>query len=262
MKAGVTALLLALVALPFMPETVRITLPDGWRLGLPHVELVHKGAGPGQDELAGADSAAARGQDRDDASVFAPGLPLDAIRAERSAGSGEGRLARARPTARLHRAPQPPVQPTQDEFDNADDVTYVPDHGVSMIPKRVKTEIRLASAIERGAVDMHGTTTPAADGTDADRSAAAHAGRGDGRDWPLLCGQVVDESGTPVGGASVELESPSLTVSTDANGHFCLASPEGVRTLWIDGGGRGRATRVVSLQRSFSDMRIALSQRP
>jgi hypothetical protein len=261
MKAGVTALLLALVALPFMPETVRITLPDGWKLGLPHVEFVHKGAGPGQDELAGTDSAAARGRDRDEASVFAPGLPVDAIRAERSPESGEGTLAHARPTARLHRAPRPPVQPERDEFEQSEDVTYVPEHGVTMIPKRVKTEIRLASAPDHGAVDVHDASTPAANESNADRSATAHADRADGRDWPLLCGQVVDESGMPVGGASVELESPALTVSTDAHGHFCLASPEGVRTLWIDGGGRGRATRVVSLQRSFSDMRIALSQR-
>ncbi|HEY6194334.1 MAG TPA: carboxypeptidase-like regulatory domain-containing protein [Candidatus Eisenbacteria bacterium] len=259
MKAGVTALLLALVALPFLPETVRITLPGSWKL--PHIEFVHKGAGPGQDELAGADSAAARGQDQSEASVFAPGLPLDAIRAERSAGSGEGRLAHTRPTARLHRATRQPVEQAQNEFEQSEDVTYVPEHGVSLIPKRVKTEVRLASAPDHGALDVHDPTTPAAEDKDVDRSTAAHADRGDGRDWPLLCGQVVDESGAPVGGASVELESPSLTVTTDRNGHFCLASPEGVRTLWIDGGGRGRATRVVSLQRGFSDLRIALSQR-
>src|ERR1044072_2098210 len=140
MKAGVTALLLALVALPFLPETVRITLPGSWKL--PHIEFVHKGAGPGQDELAGADSAAARGQDQSEASVFAPGLPLDAIRAERSGGSGGGGGARPRrapvaparrpppagrrggggaggggggpppprPTARLHRATRQPVE--------------------------------------------------------------------------------------------------------------------------------------------------------
>ena len=140
-------------------------------------------------------------------------------------------------------------------------MTYVPDHAVSMIPTRIRTEIRLSSAPARDADRADADERPVQDRAGAARRDAARMdANDDARDWPLLCGEVVDGSGTPVGGARVELESPRLAVSTDMSGRFCVACPAGDRSLRIETASRGRATRTVALQGRLVELRITLSQ--
>src|SRR5947207_13693474 len=71
-------LFVALVASPFLPESVRITLPEGWKLRLPRVEIARPGAGHGQDQLAGEDSAIINQPALDEATVFGHNPSLDA----------------------------------------------------------------------------------------------------------------------------------------------------------------------------------------
>ena len=258
---GVAVLILALVASPFLPESVRVILPEGWRLRLPRVEFVRQRPGQEQRQIAGADAPSAPAPDRNESASIARGA-LDAIGVEGRKSDVAPKPVHVSPARRSHRAARHVARPPQDPADEQDDVAYMSDQGTSVIPIKFQTEIRLSSALRRDGAEAGGTTRTAPDDAGATRPDPARADGDAELDWPILCGQVVDESGTPVGGARVELESPRLTVSTDAKGCFCVACPAGNRTVRVEAAGRGQATRTVTLHRNLFDMRIALSQRP
>src|SRR5262249_7438833 len=106
--------------------------------------------------------------------------------------------ARANPAHAAIRQPEP-------------ETSVVSDHPITFVPVPVQTEVRLARRREAPA------PAPAPAPADADTASE--------QDWPLLCGQVVDETGTPLEGARVLLASPSLVVRTDRRGRFCIACP-------------------------------------
>lgn len=273
-----TVLLLALLAFPFLPESVRVMLPDGLKARLPRVELgrPHGTRGPGL--YAGGDSTQANVSDHNESAINAAGLSLDAVALEPHESEPAPKPTHAH--VRTHVAPPRParaarpavrhvVPPPSDEDVEPDNVTYVPDYAVSMVPTRTRTEVRLSSPASEVPVPSEvpvlgapARPTPAAESVTHPDAAPGEAAANDDKDWPLLCGQVVDASGNPVSGAHVELEAPPLAVSTDAKGRFCVACPSGDRTLRIDAPGRGRATTVVALKGSLFEMRIELKPEP
>ncbi len=250
-----TALLLALLSVPFMPESVRLLIPEGWRLLIPRVEFVRPGAG--------ADSLKSNEQARNERATIAADLSLDAPALE----AHEEREAPKPVAAPPARHPRPVrrriVQAPPDEDVEPENVQYQPDYAVSMIPTRIQTEVRLSAPPAGDAGQPDVATRPSRDNASAALQDSVRADAADDdKDWPLLCGQVVDGSGAPVSGARVDLESPRLTVSTDVNGRFCVACPTGDRTVRIDAAGRGHATRGVALKGSLFEMRIELSPAP
>ena len=63
-----------------------------------------------------------------------------------------------------------------------------------------------------------------------------------------LCGRVLDPKGRPVAGAQIALADNARTAVTDANGHFCVASPEGDHEL---------AVMAVGFQNQRAPVRVA-----
>jgi hypothetical protein len=264
-----TVLLLALLAFPFLPESVRVMLPDGLKMRLPRVELMRPRGNRGPGLYAGGDSTRADKSDRNESAINAAGLSLDAVALEppESSPAPKPKLTPAHenvsPPRRARPAVRHVVRPPSDEEVEPDNVTYVPDYAVSMVPTRTRTEIRLSSPPASETPVPEPVTRPAQAAENASHPDAAPVDAADDdKEWPLLCGQVVDASGNPVGGARVELEAPQLTVSTDAKGRFCVACPPGNRTVRIDAPGRGRATTVVALKGSLFEMRIELKPEP
>jgi hypothetical protein len=258
-----TVLLLALLAFPFLPESVRVLLPAGWQLKIPRIEFVHGGDGHDKGQSTGPGLASGSERDRVESSAMVPELSLDAVAVEPRDESVAVKPVHARPTRRPHRAARRVVQPQPEVEEEPEGLTYVPDYAVSVVPTRIHTEVRLSPTSASDAGGSQAAAQPAQADENATRQEAAPAAAAeDDKDWPLLCGQVVDGSGTPVAGAHVELESPPLTVSTDAHGRFCVACPAGNRTLRIEAAGRGRATNVVALRGSIFEMRIQLTPGP
>jgi len=106
----------------------------------------------------------------------------------------------------------------------------------------VKTEVHLSSTQPKPAA----AAAPAADSA-ADAS------------MPLLCGEVLDESGAPIEGARVRLTAPPLTVRTDKRGRFCVACPAGERTFLVDAPGFVAVTRGVELTDGTFETHITLA---
>lgn len=96
------------------------------------------------------------------------------------------------------------------------------------------------------------TTTPAAPATTRAPETEAAA------DWPLLCGEVLDDSGAPVAGARVMLADLDLSARTDRRGRFCIAAPPGDRTLSVIALGFSTTRQVVSLGAQTLEVRLTL----
>ena len=115
---------------------------------------------------------------------------------------------------------------------------------MTFIPVQTRTEVTLSSTRPSS---TPGTPAPAATDTVGDAS------------LPLLCGEVVDESGAPIEGARVQLTSPPLTIRTDKRGRFCVACPAGERTFLVDAPGFTPVTRGVELTGATFETHITLS---
>lgn len=81
-------------------------------------------------------------------------------------------------------------------------------------------------------------------------------------DWPLLCGEVLDDTNTPVAGARVMLADLDLGARTDKRGRFCIAAPAGDRTLSVVASGFATARQVVSLGTQTMEVHVALRPMP
>jgi len=81
-------------------------------------------------------------------------------------------------------------------------------------------------------------------------------------DWPLLCGEVRDESGEPVAGARVLLADLDLGARTDRRGRFCIAAPSGDRTLTVSAQGFAALRQLVSLGRTNAELALTLKTAP
>ena len=91
------------------------------------------------------------------------------------------------------------------------------------------------------------------------RPAATHA---DEAEWPLFCGVVTDEMGSPIVGASVLLADLDIQAHTDRRGRFCVAAPPGSRTLTVIAQGFAPQRRVVSVAAGVSELSLSLKAAP
>ena len=76
---------------------------------------------------------------------------------------------------------------------------------------------------------------------------------------PLLCGDVVDDSGAPIEGARIQVMVPSLTARTDKRGRFCVALPAGEHTFLVDAAGFSAVTRGVELTGGTFETHVTLT---
>jgi len=84
----------------------------------------------------------------------------------------------------------------------------------------------------------------------------------DDEEWPLLCGEVVDDAGEPVAGAKVMLADLDLSVRTDRRGRFCVSAPAGDRTMSVVALGFGTLRQVVTVSPGTPELRLVLRAAP
>jgi hypothetical protein len=169
------------------------------------------------------------------APVVAPPRPLATEPPAKPSAARSPARPKGKPPATRTR-PAPPVAAHVDEDEQT---TAGAAHSMTFVPVQVKTEVRLSS--------VQGSTAPA---TAADTTADAA--------MPLLCGEVVDESGGPIEGARIQLTSPPLTLHTDKRGRFCVACPAGERTFLVDAPGYTAVTRGVELTEGTFETHVTL----
>jgi hypothetical protein len=245
---GAALLAVVLFASPWVPDVIRIRLPEGQQ---PSVELVHQ------------DAPAATAQDpqlrlAERTSSEPPATPYRALPADSTDRSAA--VAHAESTAQAPPVVVPPPPPapaakprsvvrkpapvrarvpkdetSEDESGTAAGV----EHSMTFVPVQVKTEVRLSSS------QPSATPAPSTD-TVGDQA------------LPLLCGEVVDESGAPIEGARIQVMVPSLTVRTDKRGRFCVALPAGEHTFLVDAAGFSAVTRGVELTGGTFETHVTL----
>jgi hypothetical protein len=103
-------------------------------------------------------------------------------------------------------------------------------------------------------------------------SAAARAGRASAEPetpasaesarWPLVCGEILDESGMPIAGARAFLADLDLAARSDRNGRFCIAAPPGDRTISVVAQGFASYRSILSVERTDVQLRITLKAAP
>lgn len=262
-----SVLLLVLLTSQFMPEVIRIPLPERWGLRVPRVEFVRRGPTPAEDaarsraaelKLAArqpvvpelvpqapsrvpdeprtpADSSAAVAAIAPSASeaTLAPTAPATSpATVAPPAASGTPGQGGAAPSAAARNTATATAAPATAE---ASSPALVPDSPATIIPVRVSKTVRLANPPSRKPPEPEGD-----------------------EQWPLLCGEVIDSEGHPVEGARVQLLSFALTVRTDRRGRFCVACPPGVRALRVEAAGLPVVNRTVELSGEMVETRIAL----
>jgi hypothetical protein len=262
-----SALLLVLLTSQFMPEVIRIPLPERWGLRVPRVEFVRRGPTPAEDaagsrpaslrlaarqpvvpELVPQNSSRAPDEPRTpaDSAAAPPASVVSGAEATPGPASPATSSATAAPPAatgtpeRDGPAPSSAARTTTASTAGSPGPgeatpSLVPDRPTTIIPVRVSKTIRLSSPAARKPPEPEGD-----------------------EQWPLLCGEVTDSEGHPVEGARVQLLSFSLTVRTDRRGHFCVACPPGVRALRVEASGFPVVNRTVELSGELVETRIAL----
>jgi hypothetical protein len=262
------AALLALVVLatPWLPDVIRVRIPESWGPRVPRVEFVRHGTQPA--EPTAATDPTLRLAER--TSSAPPPEPYRALppSAESTAASPAATVqdpapapadsaalqapavAPAPPVAAKTKPPskprKPPAPVKQVESEDESGTAAGAQHSMTFIPVQVKTEVRLSSTAPTSQPSQPVATTAAADSV------------GD-RALPLLCGEVVDESGAPIEGVRVQFTSPPLTVRTDKRGRFCASLPAGERTFLVESPGFATVTRGVELDGPTFETRITLT---
>ena len=220
---SVAALVAVYIGLLVLPPVIRIPVPDLPVPRLPRFELVHPRPRPTETRVttATAPPTAISSAPIAPATEKAPPVPVPAPVMSRSETEQPPKIAHPAAAAVVTRATREPV------------VNKTPQAGTR--PPRVEQAPVRAPALA--------ATAPAGDADD---------------DWPLLCGEVLDESGAPVAGARVLLADLDLTARTDKRGRFCIAAPAGDRTLSVQALGFSAHRQVVSLGTATLELRISL----
>jgi hypothetical protein len=89
-------------------------------------------------------------------------------------------------------------------------------------------------------------------------AAATPAAAGEETEWPLLCGQITDESGGPIVNARVSMAEISFATRTDARGRFCVSAPAGTHALLVESSGFAPQHVPVTISSSSMDVRLVL----
>lgn len=243
---ALAAALVAVLALYALPPVIKVSMPDVPSPRLPRIELVREGRPAGQGLRASAESRAP--------------LPERTDPARPSRGSSEARSQTAAAAATSPPAPREPARR---------DAAAAPPARVSTPalsrtanpPKPAVTEAPPKSEPARAVAEP-----PAAPVPSTRPSAAAPQSSSPAIDteaeWPLLCGEVLDELGQPVAGARVLLADLDLGARTDRRGRFCIAAPVGDRTLSVSAQGFATLRRLVSLGRQGGELSLRLEPGP
>jgi len=256
-------LLAVLLATPFLPDVIRIPLPERWPPRLPRIEFVRRGGAPvdpaaerrgGEFGLASRtavepvtvrEPAADAGKPAEGgrATATPPAPPASVAGREPESRSASATAASSNPDGRQAEGPGTRVEPVRRDGPAEPEPAFVPDHPATVIPVRVRTTVQSAPEPVR-------RPAPVASEPESDET------------WPLLCGEVLQADGTPVEGARVQLVAPALAVRTDRRGRFCIACPAGTRAFRIEVAGRPVATRTVELSGTTFETRVTLPATP
>lgn len=248
-------LLGVIIASPFLPEVIRIPLPERWLPRLPRVEFVRQGDSPAAPSPVTPRDAPVSPASRSPVEAErVPGAPLPAQEESlavvaRGVDVAEPLVAEPLMEPATALVPAAAIESRQKraQFGSAASPELTGRENPStMVPVRVKTTVQLAPAIRR----------------EPPPAAIARAEPEADEAWPLLCGEVLDVAGAPVEGARVVLVSPALTVRTDRRGRFCVACPAGMRTLRVEAEGHAPASRSVELSVGMLETRITLAPAP
>jgi len=258
---GAILLALVVVATPWMPDVIRIRMPESWEPRVPRVEFVRHGNGaePPANASAALDPRLSERTNSEPPQVPYRELPAvgDSVTASPAAIDTPAAAPAPPPVERVTAPPPPvaaatpaparkpkpkPVRPAPPPPAEEEETgTAGAEHSMTFIPVQTKTEVILTPTRSSSA-----PPPPAAD-TVGDAS------------LPLLCGEVLDESGAPIEGARIRLTSPPLTIRTDKRGRFCVACPAGERTFLVDAEGFTPVTRGVELSGATFETHITLS---
>ena len=249
---GAALLVMFVLTSPWVPDVIRIRVP-AHDSGTPTVELVHHDASsaatdpqsglaertssepppaPYRALAATADSTAAHAEPQRADSVPPPPPPVVTPVPKPAATAKPHTPAHIRPRT----APDEDSQ-SQDEGGSAAGV----EHSSTFIPVQIKTEVQLSPSPKSSPAPAPATDTV-----------------GD-QALPLLCGEVVDESGAPIEGVRIQVMVPSLSVRTDKRGRFCVALPAGEHTFLVDAAGYSAVTRGVELTSGTFETHITLT---
>ena len=254
-------LALVIIATPWMPDVIRIRMPESWEPRVPRVEFVRHGNGaePPANASAALDPRLSERTNSEPPQVPYRELPAvgDSVTASPAAIDTPAAAPAPPPVERVTAPPPPvaaatpaparkpkpkPVRPAPPPPAEEEETgTAGAEHSMTFIPVQTKTEVILTPTRSSSA-----PPPPAAD-TVGDAS------------LPLLCGEVLDESGAPIEGARIRLTSPPLTIRTDKRGRFCVACPAGERTFLVDAEGFTPVTRGVELSGATFETHITLS---
>ena len=240
--AGVTlALVLVLVALIALPPVIRISLPALPALHLPRVEFVHV-------------TPITRAPHAPTAAITPTPRPIAIVTPPDTFTHPVAARPNTQPPAPTGHAPDLFVVAPAHVVPAAQMITSAPQ------PPAVRAHANAAPhATPPGA---HIVTTPAPAAPTPATPKHDPQENPDSADWPLLCGEVLDESGQPVAGARVALADLDLSARSDRHGHFCIAAPPGDRTLSVLAQGFGTFRTVVTLAPTGSELHVSLKAAP
>jgi len=247
LAATAAGIALFLAVLSALPPVIRIPAPELPRF--PRIELVKRQPRP---MVASTPAAFAHAQAPDTlATSIRTQTPLQSALVEFVTPAQESPVEPAR-----MEPPHPVQTPVRAPVQAQAQVPRLPRQAPLPTPTTVeRTPAPITPAPVRAATPTPSVTQPTASPSgDSQADAAA--------DWPLLCGEVLDDTGTPVAGARVMLADLELSARTDKRGRFCIAAPPGDRTLSVAAMGFGTARQVVSLDNQTLEVRIALRPTP
>jgi len=253
-------LVAVLLASPWLPDVIRIRLPEGWEPRVPRVEFVPHGArgvSPAAPVATAPDPQLRLAERTSSEPPLVPYRALPAAadsdvrhdgRAEPDSAVRPPALATVHTDAKTHvpartpaRARPRPAPPQETQPEDESGTAAGAEQSMTFVPVQVKTEVRLSS--------QPSSPPPAAAAADTAGDQAL----------PLLCGVVVDESGAPIEGARVQVMAPALTIRTDKHGRFCVALPAGERTFLVDAAGYSPVTRGVELSGGTFETHVTLA---
>jgi outer membrane biosynthesis protein TonB len=256
--AGVVVLAMALGSLGYLPTVIRVPVPELPRPHIPRIEVVKvplspsgksSGRGPGARTVSTQPSdehgqtRTANQNDTGPEVVHTPKTPP----------------AEAPPEEPAHVTvvePAPPAKPEPAPVTAAIVPAHVPAPPVETArPSRVEPARTTTVPAHREPARTAPAPKPVA-------SKPAEPAFDEGASWPLLCGVVLDDTGSPVAGARVALADLDLSARTDRRGRFCVAAPPGDRTLSVVAQGFATHRRIVSLGAAGLDISITLPATP
>lgn len=238
---ALAAALIAVVALYALPPVIKVSMPDVPSPRLPRIELVREREPAGQPLPASGESRAPVPERPEPARVSPEPTAVgsDGARAS-SPPPATGRPVR-KETASVSAPRRSPPAPARTDAPSGPTAPAAPP--MSSPSRTVDDPPAAATTPASPSAAARPTASPAID-TEAD--------------WPLLCGEVLDERGQPVAGARVLLADLDLGARSDRRGRFCIAAPVGDRTISVSAQGFATLRQLVSLGRQGTELSLRL----